>query len=175
MHLTPQRTVRLWGDEISPDETEKLVEKIEKFMDASTEAWVTLEIYSGGGNCQAGFALCDWLVANKVHLQTVGYGVVASMAVPIFLMGEHRVMGGNCTFMLHPLKSIFKSNASFNMNELANERQDLIECHRRYVNLFSSRANGITVEQIEDFMAKEMKINALEAKRLGLVHEVVQV
>jgi len=64
----------------------------------------TLEIYSHGGNCNAGIALHDYLrrVANQGHhLTTEAYGACGSMGGIIFQAGDTRLVGWHTEIMVH--------------------------------------------------------------------------
>jgi ATP-dependent Clp protease protease subunit len=64
---------------------------------------LTLIINSGGGFVTSGFALIDVMEGSGIPVHTVGLGVIASMALNIFIAGDrgHRVLTPNTLIMSH--------------------------------------------------------------------------
>lgn len=172
MHPTPKRTVRMWGDEVNNHKTERIVDEIEKYMDEDPKAWISFEIFSSGGDCKPGFALCDWIAVHNIPLQTIAFGVIESMAVPIFLMGRHRVIAGDCTFFLHPMASVFSKETRLERDEIIQNMDSLDECHKRYIRTLTSRVPGLRSETLEAWMSANTRLKSFELKRHGFAHEV---
>ena len=62
---------------------------------------IKIIINSPGGYCDAGWAFID-LMSNCPHpIRTIALGEVCSMASSIFIAGDYRVMGPNCSTMIH--------------------------------------------------------------------------
>jgi ATP-dependent Clp protease protease subunit len=62
---------------------------------------IQLVINSPGGNCDAGWAFIDLMSWCKNPIRTIALGEIASMATNIFIAGDHRIMGPNCSAMIH--------------------------------------------------------------------------
>ena len=64
---------------------------------------LTLIINSGGGFMTSGFALIDVIEGSRIPIHTIGLGVIASMALNIFICGAkgHRILTPNTLIMSH--------------------------------------------------------------------------
>ena len=62
---------------------------------------VHLLIQSTGGFIGDGIAIVNYLSGLPISLTTYNVGHVASVAVPVFLSGYHRVAADTATFMIH--------------------------------------------------------------------------
>ncbi len=167
-----KRLVRLWNEEVSAYEMKKLVEALSKLADEDSDAPILFEIYSNGGNCEAGFAFCDWVAANNIPLNTVGYGQVSSMAIPIFLLGKQRSMGARCTMTLHPMQSVFTEKKSLEGTALAEQITQLKDWQAIYLDHVVHHVHGIDRKELKKMMDKNTTFNAERALKLGLVDNV---
>ena len=66
---------------------------------------IILKVNSGGGSVVDMWGILDRIKSLKnkgYQIDSQSTAMIASAAVPIFLMGEHRVLAPHCVVMLHP-------------------------------------------------------------------------
>ncbi|MER2006523.1 MAG: ATP-dependent Clp protease proteolytic subunit [Psychrobacillus sp.] len=62
---------------------------------------IEMFINSGGGSATAGFAIIGAMEMSETPIVTYGIGIVASMALGIFVTGDVRIANRFCRFMYH--------------------------------------------------------------------------
>src|SRR6185437_11114483 len=111
----------------------------ERTSDSDEGVTVELQLNSPGGSVVVGFALIDFIQdfhtrGNTVN--TVAYGMAASMAGVILQVGKKRSMGSNAVLLIH--------EASFGAVGSYGEVQDRVKLvdifHERILKLFTDRA-----------------------------------
>lgn len=184
MKIAHDRTVRLWGDNVTSYTTQLIMTKILELMAKDSKEQITLEISSPGGDFLAGLGLYDWLRGNRIPLQTVGYGQVSSMAVIIFLAGEHRVAGPNCYFFLHQPAKEYENGVTLNITAHEAGAKQLVRCRDQYVEVLMDRlvkpsnlkdwlGKPLTKDRLMEMIDDETRLNPEEALKIGMVHEVL--
>ena len=66
---------------------------------------IILHLHNYGGSAFSLFDVCDALIRLRdsgVHVTTIARGAIASAAVPIFLMGDVRLVSPSTWIMMHP-------------------------------------------------------------------------
>lgn len=132
---------------------------------------VELAIHSPGGSVFDGFALIDFI--NGMHarghtVNTVAYGMAASMGGVILQCGKSRAMGSNALLLIH--EASFGAFGSFGKVEDQVKMVELM--HDRILELFASRSN-FTKKQIESRWARrDWWINAQDCIKHGFIDEV---
>jgi ATP-dependent protease ClpP protease subunit len=174
MHATPERTIRIWGDDIESELTHIIVSQMETLLNSMENPdWVTLEIFSRGGDVVAGRALYDWLRVNVPALQTVAYGNVNSMAVVLFLAGKHRVVTPGSTFLLHAASAYHDKPISFTTAEYMANAKSLRVIEKRYSNILLERMEKPpSKSELKKLLENETEIEARQALKWGLAHEL---
>ena len=79
--------------------------QIEQFVRQNKCTKLVLYMVNGGGSVLIMFDVCSALTAMRndgIHITTVGSGLVASAAVPIFVQGDVRILRKDAMVMLHP-------------------------------------------------------------------------
>lgn len=61
---------------------------------------ITIIMYCPGGGLDAGFAICDVMEQLRSPIVTVGFSI-QSMAVPLFMCGDKRLLSNHARVMLH--------------------------------------------------------------------------
>jgi len=61
---------------------------------------ITILMYCPGGSIDAGFAICDVMEQIKSPIYTVAFSI-QSMAVPVFMCGDRRILSEHARVMLH--------------------------------------------------------------------------
>jgi len=138
------------------------------------DEWITLELFSTGGDLVAGYALYDWLIANVPRLQTVGYGIVGSMAVAIFLTGQWRAVSRNCEFILHPVHLVTDEPVSMELADHVAIVEDLEQIQRHYNDTLRRKMDHPpSRKKLDALVGRTTIIGPRKAKRWGLVHEIL--
>lgn len=89
---------------------------------------VNIYVISPGGGVVEMFAIYDMLMefkAKGLKINTHGYGIVGSAAVPIFLVGDVRTLNTMGYFMLHPHSGEVNPFYKGNINETLQEWTEL--------------------------------------------------
>lgn len=172
MHKTPGRTLQIWGDTIDYDVTGKIKAKLEEFITKDPNAWITLEISCGGGKCLPGFALYDWIRMNKIKLQTIALAQVQSMAVILYLAGEHRLTSPNTFFYLHDITLTYKGETKFDADSHARAAEDLVSYRKRYLDIVQGRIEK-PPKNLKNILVKSRYLQPDEALTWGIAHELI--
>lgn len=168
-----QRVVTLWGDEIDSNTTQKIRDEVAEFLAEDQEDWITLEIFSPGGDWIPGQALYQWLRTNVPKLQTVSYSLVASMAVPLFLAGDHRVVTPGTFFVLHPTLDDYDGPIQMDVDAYRNSAKSLEFTQKRYNKILLDRMeHPPTKKELEKTIKRVTAIGTKRALKWGLAHEL---
>lgn len=130
-------------------------------------------INSGGGNAFDGLAISDMLLrasAEGISVTTEASGIVASAAVPIFAVGQHRMASEGTVFMIHQGK-LFKFVAEEGRDDLL-AQQKMMELEESRYNRLLEKHSNLSLEQIEKMCAKTTWFTAAQAKEWKLVDEI---
>ena len=127
-------------------------------------------INSEGGNCYDGLALYDALRQSDYEIVTIGTGIVASMALIIFLAGDQRLVTENTRLMNHQMSTGVEGKVT-DVGIDYNEAKALDEV----MNEIISERTGITLHKLK----KEIRIGdrwftAEQAADEGYADEVIQ-
>jgi ATP-dependent Clp protease protease subunit len=132
---------------------------------------IELFINSGGGSVTDGFAIIGAMEASDTPIITYGMGLVASMALAIFVAGDYRVSARHTRYMYHSI--------SYGMIGHITEHEDMgRECdlmQRMYNSLMFERTS-FTEDKLKEIraMKKDYFFSAKEAVKLGVVDEVLK-
>ena len=132
---------------------------------------IEMYINSGGGSATAGNAIISAMEMSDTPIVTYGVGVVASMALAIFISGDFRVGHRFTRFMYH-------SVAWGADGHVQDHKDGLIEgelIQEMYDSLFLSRTK-FTKELMGEILRekKNFFFSAKKAKKLGVVDEIMQ-
>lgn len=133
---------------------------------------VDLVINSPGGSVFDGFALIDYI--NGMHarghtVNTIAYGMAASMAGVILQIGKTRAMGSNALLLIH--EASFGAFGSFGKVEDQVKMVELM--HNRILDLFASRST-FSKKQIQNrWRRRDWWINAQDCLKHGFIDEIV--
>lgn len=171
--VSPKRTVVL-GEDVKPETITKLIESIRTMIDEAPEDWIQLNIMSPGGQVTTGFALYDYLKSTGVKLQTLALGHAHSMAVPLFLAGDHRVMAKRAIMLLHELSKPFQKEERLNVTQLRRQLDAMEHLQSQYIEVLADRTEGkLTRENALQLMETETILTAKQARKLGIAHEIL--
>jgi ATP-dependent Clp protease protease subunit len=132
---------------------------------------LTLLINSPGGGVYDGFGIIDLMESSRLQIQTVGIGMVASMASLIFTAGTKgkRIMSRNSFIMTHQ----FYQGMEGKYHEFIAQRNHDDDIHKRFVEHFQ-RHTKMSEKQIQDVLlgSSDKWISAKEALKYGMCDEV---
>lgn len=130
---------------------------------------------SPGGAAFQGIGIADELrisSLNGLHIVIEARGIIASAAIPIFLMADKRVASKNTIFMIHPA-SLFKWGAFVEGLKELKSQQAMIEIlDNAYAKLVASRSD-LSKEKVLEMLEDTHWFTAEEAKKMGFVDEII--
>lgn len=141
-------------------------------MGESGEIIVVLS--SSGGDIYPGLGLYDILRDNVgafVKITTVVVGYVASMAVPIFLAGDERIITPSSFIKLHEMGTHFNSNQRWSLSEWKRESSFLQGLQDRYIQIIQERS-GMPPDHLLAAMKDVTVLNAKESTRHNLATKI---
>lgn len=179
MHMEPSRHIVL-STEINEYTAEAVITHINEINQLDLERKLTIIDYkpqpiqmyinSGGGSVTDGFAIISAMELSETPIITYGMGLVASMALAIFVAGDIRVASRFTRFMYHSIS--YGMMGHITEHEEMREEADILQ--RMYDSLMFDKTK-LTKEQLAEI--REMKKNyffgAVKATKLGLADEVV--
>lgn len=137
------------------------------------DAALTFFINSEGGNSHDGFAIIDVMETSRLPVQTVGTGLIASMALLVMVTGHKgtRTITKNTEVMAHQ----FTSELSGKMHELLALTDECIRLEQTFIEHFK-RHTFLTEKQIRDVLLapSDRWLSPLECKKLGLCDRVTE-
>lgn len=148
-------------------------EKIIGINVAEEADFIQLLINSPGGACSAGFAIIDLMEWSRLPVYTTGVGMIASMALAVFMAGEkgHRVITPRTSILSHRFSAMSIGNHS----ELIAKRKEEDLMHRRLVRHYVEHTKLETAEQVTEHLLKDVDtwLDAEEAIEFGIA-DVIQ-
>lgn len=111
-------------------------------------------INSPGGSCPAGFSVIDIIEWSRIPIYTTGIGMIASMALLIFMTGEkgHRVITPRTSILSHRYSAFSFGNHS---QLIAGRKEQDLE-HERIINHYLSYSGIKSREELERFLLKDV-------------------
>jgi len=135
---------------------------------------IIVYLNSPGGSAYAGLSISDEirLAQEKGFSFTMeGRGAIMSAAVPVFLMGDKRIISSTVIFLMHPAK-LFKWGAFMEgLEELKSQAKMLELLESRYADIVASRTK-LSKEKILELNKVDTWFTAKEALEWGFVDEV---
>lgn len=131
----------------------------------------TIYLSSIGGDIDSAIRVYDFLksVPNKVH--TIGFGQIDSAAITLLLSGDKRTVLKKTRFRFHePTYYMQQSDSVLSFFE---ERVRLFQQLDKRMKEITSEETGKSLTQISKLYAAGKILNIVEAKNLGIVHDVV--
>jgi ATP-dependent protease ClpP protease subunit len=108
------------------------------------------------------------------NLKVIGTGLIASMAVPIFLVGSHRVIGPNTRIFLHEIGTSVSKDTRYSISEVRKILAELESHTDRYVEFVSKRTAGkMSTDLIRELMLNDSYLSAQQALEYGLAHQII--
>lgn len=146
-----------------------LKEVVEQMHMAKDAELLKVHIRSEGGDVDEGFAIHDALVRSGKTIETIGEGMVASIATVIYLAGSKRTMRAGSEFIIHNPWTKSEGTA----DELQRNADGLREIENILANFYTQKT-GINLDLIRELMAKETTLTSEQSKNYGFATEVIQ-
>ncbi|MCY3737633.1 MAG: ATP-dependent Clp protease proteolytic subunit [Gemmatimonadaceae bacterium] len=159
---------------IDGGKAESICEKIIEFNVGHEVDLIQLMINSGGGECAAGFGVIDLMDWSRLPVYTTGVGMVASMALAVFMAGEpgHRVLTPRTSVLSHRFSALSFGNHS----ELVARRKEEDLLHRRLVDHYLAFSNLTSEEEVTERLLSNVDtwLTPEEAVEVGIADKVQQ-
>lgn len=132
---------------------------------------IEIFINSGGGSVTDGFAIISAMEMCNTPIVTYATGLVASMALAIFVAGDIRIAHRHARLMYHGIAYGMLGHITDHEQQM--QEADLLQ--RQYNSLMLERTN-FPKEKMDEVRSKkyDFYFSAKEAKRLGVAHEYMQ-
>jgi ATP-dependent protease ClpP protease subunit len=123
-------------------------------------------INSEGGYVDVGFDIYDYLKSLTVPVNTVGVGLVASIATVIFMAGENRKLSKGAQFMIH----LPSGEVGGTADEISNYSQLLKDVENKLVKFYKEQT-GLSEEAIRPLLRQETWLNHSDALDMNFITE----
>lgn len=132
---------------------------------------ISLYVNSPGGSVSAGLAIVDTMNHIKASVSTTCVGIAASMGAIILASGAKgkRYVLPNSEVMIHQPSSGVEGQAT----DIAITAKHILKT-RENLNKILSKTTGQSITQIEKDVERDFFMSAEEAKKYGLVDEIVK-
>ena len=171
--VSNKRTYHFMGD-IDEKNMRELSTWARERLEEDKDGWISLLITSVGGSVSSGFGFIDHMLEiQKAHIQTTALGHTNSMAVPLFMCGERRIVTSRTNFLLHEIGRTFEQHCRWSSSELRRLVKHFDAQEKMYAEFIANRTDGKTsATEILKMMQEETSLWAEDIIRLGLAHEV---
>lgn len=166
--LLVDRIIVLEG-EITDELATSIVMQLRYLESEDKEKPITLLIQSPGGSISAGYSIIDTIHALKCPVHTVGIGMVASMAVSIFLNGKNgeRVLHKHSEILVHQPLSGIRGQAS----DLQIHTEHTLKLKKQLAKEYCE-LTGVSLKEMEQMMDRDTILDATTAKKLGFCDRI---
>lgn len=166
--LLKERIILITGE--ITDETASLISSELIYLNAiSKKEKITMYINSPGGSVSAGLAIYDIMKTISAPIETIGFGLCASMAAFLLSSGNIRKAHENCEIMIHqPLGS---TNGQVTDLEIMTNRFKYLK--KRLNDILSKNTKQPLSKIIKD-TDRNYFMSSLEAKNYHLIDEVIK-
>ena len=143
-----------------------VVEQMQVNKDAEV---LKVHIRSEGGDVAEGYQIYNLLTNSGKIIETIGEGIVASIATVIFLAGSKRSMSPGAEFIIHNPWNSGKGTADdFQKNA------DELRMIEDKLALFYNEKIGLDINILKDLMDKETILTSSQAKNYGFATEIAE-
>lgn len=132
---------------------------------------VELSLACGGGSIMAGLALYNALRGMPFDLHTHNIASVDSAALLIFLAGSKRFATPISSFHFHEVAWSFAAKDDLPLTVIS-DAQRWLKLHQSIMAEAVSKVTSLDKDAVLDMMDRGATLNAEEAKRCGMVHEI---
>jgi ATP-dependent Clp protease, protease subunit len=163
------RTITIFGEidmKLAQDVAQKLL-----VLDGESHEPIKIFINSPGGHVESGDTIFDMIRFVRSPVKIIGTGWVASAGALIYAAAEreNRYSLPNTRFLLHQPMGGVRGQAA----DIAIEAEEIIKVRHRLNEIFA-RQTGQPLEKVEKDTDRNYWMTAAEAKKYGLVGQVVE-
>ena len=158
--------------EIDQATAQSVCEKIIEMNVEQKADFIQLILNSQGGLCSAGFAVIDMMDWSRLPVYTTGIGIVASMALAVFMAGDkgHRIVTPRTSILSHRFSALSWGNHS----ELIAKRKEEDLMHRRLLDHYLRHTALKNDQEVTDKLLRDVDtwLTAEEAIELGIADAI---
>ena len=135
---------------------------------------VIIYMSNPGGAAFQGMGITDELrifKERKIPITVEGRGLIASAAIPVFLMADHRIVSKYTIFMIHPAKLFKWGMFAEGLEDLQSQAKMINLLNSNYAESVAACSN-VSKEEVLEMLKKDNWFTAEEAKKLGFVDEI---
>jgi ATP-dependent Clp protease, protease subunit len=163
------RTITIFGEidmKLAQDVAQKLL-----VLDGESHEPIKIFINSPGGHVESGDTIFDMIRFVRSPVKIIGTGWVASAGALVYAAAEreNRYSLPNTRFLLHQPMGGVRGQAA----DIAIEAEEIIKMRHRLNEIFA-RQTGQPLEKVEKDTDRNYWMTAAEAKKYGLVGQVVE-
>ena len=162
------RTI-FFDQEISEESATILRAQLMSMTAEDKEAPIRLMLGSPGGGLYESLAIYDTIRLLPNPVIAICSGKVMSGGILILLACSHRVSTENTTFMMHH----GHTTVSGNVIELKDQVAEIEDLNNKMLDQIIGQTK-ITRDQLEQWLMKDHYLNATQAKKLGLITQIVR-
>jgi ATP-dependent Clp protease protease subunit len=143
------------------------------YLETISDEDIIMYISSGGGSVYAGLGLLDVMDLVKPDISTVNTGLAASMAAVILCSGtkgKRKALKRSRTMIHQPMSGFSDYSQASDMVIEAKE----IDSLKKELYEIISESSGQTYKKIELDSDRDYWMNSLEAKKYGIIDEIVK-
>lgn len=148
------------------------VELIDVIQQVKKQAGATsfkVHINSEGGVVDTGFDIYNYLRSLQVPIETIGSGLVASIATVIFMAGDKRTLKENTKFMIHlPMGGVDGT-----ADEIEQYAKVVRESETKLLKFYSSATN-LSNDALFPLLRNETWLNQEQSETLGFVTQTYE-
>lgn len=145
----------------------ELVDVIRQVQENPLATSYTVHITSEGGVISTGMDIYNYLKSLTVPVNTIGTGIVASIATAIFMAGETRKLSKGTRFMIHLPSGMVQGTA----DQIEQYQKELKKIESEFVD-FYMKNTGLTKEAIFPLLEKESWLTESDAFSMNFVTEL---
>lgn len=161
----------LWVAGPVNDQMSTVVQAQLMFMDTTSDLEITMHIDSPGGSVKSGLSMVDVMDYIKCDIRTINTGMAASMGSVLLGAGTK----GKRMSLKHSTTMLHQSSGGFSGN-IQDAKVDWAEWQKVNVKLFNLLGSYCDKkpEQVMKDATRDFWLNAEEAKKYGIIDEIVQ-
>lgn len=156
-----QEQVHFIGGEINEFSVERAITRIQEAEEAGVDLYLVLDC--PGGSVFDGARLISYMEAATVNVNTIVYGLAASMCAQIHAHGDKRYMVDRATLMFHQASGGVRGNIKGMKNLLA-----YIDREVQKLDAYVADRAGMTRDEFDALVTNDLWIAADDAIELGL-------
>lgn len=158
-------------DEIDEDSICEAIRLLDKIESEGRKKEIKIIISSIGGNCYDGLALYDRIRQSECNILTLGTGLVASMALIVFLAGDERQITENTRLLNHQVSI---EDFSGRVVDMKIESKEVEELDDIIVEIISERTGQSIKKLRNETRPGDRWITAEQAVENGYADELIK-